>query len=169
MALGVIVVSGVSGAGKSTVGALLAQRLSAPFVEGDDLHPAANVAKMARGEPLDDVDREPWLSAVAAWIQDRLARSESGVISCSALRRQHRDRLRDPGVCFVHLAPPRAVIEARLTARRGHFMPADLLPSQFAALEPLEADEEGLTVRSTAAPGRVVDEIERELSTRGVR
>lgn len=140
---------GVSGSGKSTVGVLLAERLGVPFTEGDELHPAANVAKMRAGTPLTDADRWPWLAAAGA----RLV-AAGGVLSCSALALRYRDRLRElvPGVRFAHLDVPRAELERRLAARRGHFMPASLLDSQLAALEPLRPDERGWTVAAAGPP-----------------
>lgn len=149
----VVVVCGVSGTGKTTVGTLLAARLGGRYAEGDDFHPPANVAKMAVGVPLDDTDREPWLEAIAAWIGDRAAAGESAVVSCSALKRRYRDRLRrdTPGLWFVLLTGAPHVLAARLATRRGHFMPAGLLDSQLADLEPLGADEHGHTV-DVAAP-----------------
>jgi gluconokinase len=142
----VIVVMGVSGSGKSTVGGLLAERLGVPYAEADDFHPAANIAKMSAGHPLDDADRAPWLDAIADWIADR--RGHGGVVSCSALRRRYRDRLRqaDPGLFFVHLDGPPELIAARLAARMQHFMPSGLLRSQIETLEPLEPDEAGVVV-----------------------
>jgi carbohydrate kinase (thermoresistant glucokinase family) len=137
---------GVSGSGKSTVGARLAQRLGWDFAEGDDFHPAANVAKMAAGQPLSDADREPWLAAIAAWIDAELQAGHRGVITCSALKRDYRDKLRRADVRFVYLRVARAELERRLTGRPGHFMPATLLDSQLAALEPPSADEAALTV-----------------------
>lgn len=139
-----IVVCGVSGSGKSTVGAALAARLAWSFRDADDLHPAENVAKMRGGEPLTDVDREPWLDRVAAEIERR----SPMVVACSALRRAHRDRLRLGGLdlWFVLLAPPTEVLRERVANRRGHFMPAALLDSQLAALEPLGAGERGIVV-----------------------
>lgn len=136
---------GVSGSGKSTVGAALAQRLRVPFVDADTLHPPANIAKMAAGEPLDDDDRRPWLDAVGEWLAGH---RDGGVVSCSALKRKYRDQLREhcPQVVFLHLAGSPALIGGRLAARTGHFMPAALLRSQFDALEPLGADEAGVTV-----------------------
>ncbi|MCB5165433.1 gluconokinase [Streptomyces bambusae] len=137
---------GVSGTGKSTVGRLLADALGVPYAEGDDFHPQANVAKMAAGVPLDDADRAPWLDAVGRWARGRSG--PGGVVSCSALRRAYRDRLRAaaPGLVFVHLTGDRALIEARMAERAGHFMPVSLLGSQFALLEPLAADEPGAAV-----------------------
>jgi gluconokinase len=142
----VLVVMGVSGSGKSTVGARLAQRLGWDFAEGDDFHPAANVAKMAAGQPLTDADREPWLAAIAAWIDAELEAGRRGVITCSALKRGYRDRLRRADVRFVYLRVARGELERRLTSRPGHFMPARLLDSQLAVLEPPAADEAALTV-----------------------
>lgn len=128
-----LVVMGVSGCGKTTLGAALAGALGAAFVDADDLHPPANRAKMAAGVALTDADRWPWLDRVAAALRDRAP----VVAACSALRRSHRDRLRQAGgVRFLHLAAPREVIAARLAARQGHFMPATLLDSQYATLEP---------------------------------
>ena len=142
----VLVVMGVSGSGKSSVGSRLAQRLGWDLAEGDDFHPAANVAKMAAGQPLTDADREPWLAAVAAWIDAELQAGRRGVITCSALKRSYRDRLRRADVRFVYLRVARAELERRLANRPGHFMPASLLDSQLAALEPPGADEAALTV-----------------------
>jgi carbohydrate kinase (thermoresistant glucokinase family) len=136
---------GVSGSGKSTVGAALAQRLRVPFVDADTLHPRANIAKMAAGEPLDDDDRHPWLEKVGEWLAGH---RDGGVVSCSALKRKYRDRLRTrcPRVEFLHLTGSPELIGGRLAARSGHFMPATLLRSQFDALEPLGTDEAGATV-----------------------
>jgi gluconokinase len=139
----VIVVMGVSGSGKSTVGTLLAERLGLPYAEADDFHPAANVAKMAAGRPLDDEDRWPWLDAIAGWIAGRAGKG--GVVSCSALRRRYRDRLRaaDPDLFFLHLTAAPELIADRLTRRAQHFMPAGLLGSQLETLEALQDDERG--------------------------
>lgn len=139
------VVMGVAGAGKSTVGQALAAHLGLPYADGDDLHPAANVAKMAAGEPLDDNDRRPWLVAVGQWLADQ---SSGAVVSCSALRRSYRDTLRQyaGAIRFVHLTGPADVVAARVASRPGHFMPSSLVASQYAALEPLGADERGTTV-----------------------
>jgi gluconokinase len=147
---------GVSGSGKTTVGSLLAQRLGVPFVDADTLHPPANIAKMAAGEPLDDDDRRPWLEKVGEWLADH---SDGGVASCSALKRRYRDQLRAhcPGAQFLHLSGSAEVIRARLAARTGHFMPAALLRSQLDALEPLGADERGVTTDVSSDVGAIVD------------
>src|ERR1700730_10555580 len=133
-----IVVMGVSGSGKSTVGVALAQRLRVPFVDADALHPPANIAKMTAGEPLDDGDRYPWLEKVGEWLAGH---REGGVVGCSALKRKYRDRLRAhcPAVEFLYLSASPKLIAGRLAARSGHFMPAALMQSQFDALEPLGA------------------------------
>jgi gluconokinase len=141
-----LVVMGVSGSGKSTVGAALAQRLGVPFADADDLHPPANIAKMASGQPLDDDDRYPWLETIGAWLAERDA--AGGVISCSALKVAYRDQIRRhaPRVRFIHLSGSRDVIARRQASRPGHFMPASLLASQFAILEPLGPDEDGVAI-----------------------
>jgi gluconokinase len=138
----VIVLMGVSGSGKTTVGVPLAQALGGEFVEGDDYHPPANVAKMRQGIPLDDADRRPWLETLSAEIGRWLSAGRTVVLACSALKRSYRAILRGerPGVRFVHLTGSAPLIRARLAGRRGHYMPASLLDSQLAALEePLDA------------------------------
>lgn len=154
--LPVIVVMGVSGSGKSTVGGLLAERLGVPYAEADDFHPAANIAKMAAGDPLDDADRAPWLDAIAAWSAGRGDRG--GVVSCSALRHVYRERLRTraPGLFFLHLDGTPELIAGRLATRAGHFMPPALLRSQFEALEPLRAGEAGAVVSVDGDPEQIV-------------
>lgn len=140
------VVMGVSGCGKSSVGERLAAVLGGSFTDGDDLHPEKNIAKMARGEPLDDADRAPWLDRVGATLRMREA---PAVIACSALRHMYRDRIRQQAarpVMFMHLTGSRAVIAARMAARNGHFMPPALLDSQLAALEAPDAVEAAITV-----------------------
>lgn len=154
-----LVLMGVAGCGKSTVGAGLSARLDIPYIDGDDLHPAANVAKMSRGEPLTDADRWPWLDRVAA----ALAARPELIIGCSALRRRYRDRIRAGAggpVTFVYLEGGRAEIEARMAARRGHFMPASMVESQFAALEPPGPDEAPIVVDIARAPEVVLAAIE---------
>ena len=137
---------GVSGAGKSTVGAALAELLKIGFVDADSLHPGANIAKMAAGQPLTDADRAPWLDLVGSALRD--APSEGLVVACSALKRSYRDAIRTVarGTVFVHLAVPRKALAKRVARRRAHFMPSALLGSQLEALEPLQADEAGWTV-----------------------
>jgi len=136
---------GVAGAGKTTVAAELVRILGWPALEGDDLHPPANVAKMAAGTPLDDADRLPWLRAIAHWIGRREEAGDNAVVTCSALRRSYRDVLRDghPSVWFAHLAAPQDVLARRMATRKGHYMPAGLLQSQLETLEPLAPDEPG--------------------------
>jgi len=159
-----VVVMGVSGSGKSTVGAALAQRLGVPFVDADSLHPPANIAKMAAGEPLDDEDRHPWLERVGEWLADHRG---GGVVSCSALKRGYRDQLRAhcPQVRFLHLSGSAEVIGRRLAVRAGHFMPAALLRSQLGTLEPLGADEAGVTVDADQDVEAIVDQFQRRRST----
>nr|WP_304044747.1 gluconokinase [Jatrophihabitans endophyticus] len=159
----VLVVMGVSGSGKSTVAGLLAGRLGWPFEEGDDLHPAENVAKMAAGHPLTDDDRWPWLQRVRQWIDTELAAGRSGIITCSALKRSYRDALRAPGVTFVYLRGPRELIRGRLATRHGHFMPQSLLDSQLADLEPPGPDEGAITVDISRPATDQADEIVRDL------
>jgi len=155
----VIVVMGVAGSGKSTVAAALATSLDWEFQEGDDLHPAANVAKMAAGEALTDDDREPWLGRIGDWISARLQAQAPGVITCSALKRQYRGHLASPGVVFVHLHLERAAIAERLAHRTGHFMNAALLDSQLNTFEPLTSDEAGLVVAANQGSATVVAEV----------
>ncbi|MDF2509969.1 MAG: gluconate kinase [Microbacterium sp.] len=144
-----IVVMGPSGCGKSTVGSALAASIGARFIDGDDLHPLTNVEKMAAGIPLDDGDRMPWLRTVGAALHaaDRI------VIACSALRRRYRDAIREeaPDAFFVELMVDRATLEARLTQRAEHFMPASLLDSQLETLEPLQDGESGIRVSASLA------------------
>ena len=139
----IVIVAGVSGSGKSTIGALLAGRLGWRFADADDFHPAANVAKMRDKIPLTDEDRRPWLRVIAAWMDERIAENESAVVTCSALKRSYRDLLLDgrPQARMVFLAPDREVLARRLAARHGHFFPEELLGSQFADLEPPAPDE----------------------------
>ncbi len=153
-----VVVMGVSGSGKSTVGAALAQRLRVPFADADDFHPPANIAKMTAGEALTDEDRGPWLDALGQWLADH--REEGGVISCSALKRSYRDRLRAqaPDLELLHLHGDREVIARRQASRPGHFMPASLLTSQFQTLEPLADDEQGVVIDVDQSIDAIVDQ-----------
>lgn len=152
-----IVIMGVSGCGKSSVGAALGQSLGIPYRDGDDLHPAANVAKMRAGIPLTDEDRWPWLDHVARGLKE----GAPVIVGCSALRRAYRDRIRGGAggdVRFVHLAGSRDIIAARMAARTGHYMPTTLLDSQFATLEPPGPDE-ALTLDVAAPLAALVDAI----------
>jgi carbohydrate kinase (thermoresistant glucokinase family) len=161
----VLVVMGVSGSGKTTVAALLAGRLNWEFEDGDWLHPEANVEKMHRGIALTDEDRRPWLRAIAAWIDETRRAGRHGVVACSALKRSYRQVLigerRD--VRLVYLKGDEALIARRITTRHGHFMPASLLHSQFAALEEPGPDERPITVSIEARPAQIVSRIVEEL------
>ncbi|SEQ88044.1 gluconokinase [Streptomyces radiopugnans] len=152
-----VVVMGVSGSGKTTVGTALAERLGVPYAEADDFHPPENVAKMASGVPLTDEDRAPWLDAIAAWLKAQ--DGEGGVVTCSALKRAYRDRLRRaaPEVFFLHLDGSPELIGERLSGRTGHFMPSALLRSQFETLEALDADEAGAVVPIDGTPQEVTE------------
>ncbi|WP_082367221.1 gluconokinase, GntK/IdnK-type [Ensifer adhaerens] len=156
---GRIVLMGVAGCGKSAVGAALATRLGVHYLDGDDLHPPENIAKMSRGEPLTDDDRWPWLTLVG----QRLASSHGIlIIGCSALKRRYRDHIRKEAegpVTFVHLSGSKELISARMAARAGHFMPTILIDSQFEALEPPTPDESAITVDIDKALDGIVDEI----------
>jgi gluconokinase len=157
----VIVVMGVSGSGKTTVGAMLAGRLGWEFVDGDDFHPPANVAKMHAGHPLTDEDRWPWLDSVARWIDAVRGTDGHGVVACSALRRAYRDRLAAgrPDVQIVLLQGDPALIAKRQAARPQHYMPASLVASQFATLERPGADEQVLEVSVAPPPAEILDGI----------
>ncbi|MBD8544859.1 gluconokinase [Oxalobacteraceae sp. CFBP 8761] len=152
---------GVSGSGKSTVGALLAAHDGVPFLEGDAYHPPANVSKMSAGIPLDDDDRAGWLASLAGEIRTAREQGHGLVLSCSSLKRRYRDLLRDadPALRFIHLAGPRELIAKRMTSRPGHYMPPSLLESQLRILEPLQLDEAGLTLDITLAPQALVERI----------
>lgn len=151
-----IVVMGVSGAGKSTVGAALAQRLGVPFADADTYHPNTNIAKMTAGEPLDDADRYPWLERVGEWLARH---GGGGVIACSALKHRYRDQLRRhcPDVAFLHLTGSPELIAGRQAHRTGHFMPSSLLQSQLDTLEPLAPDENGVAIDVGAGVDAIVD------------
>lgn len=159
-----LVVMGVSGTGKTSVGQALAGQLGMTFVEGDSLHPPANIAKMSAGTPLDDHDRRPWLDSLGVLLASHHADGVSTVLTCSALKRSYRDLLRARvpagSVIFVHLAAPFDVLRARMESRK-HFMPASLLQSQFDALEPLGADEDGGVFDVTAPLADVVADVQR--------
>lgn len=156
-----IIVMGVSGSGKSSIGERLSAGLDWPFRDGDSFHPPANVAKMHAGIPLTDEDRWPWLAAIAAWIGALRAVGEHGVVACSALKRAYRDALRDghQDVRFVYLEGSAELIAARLAERKDHFMPPSLLASQFAALEPPGPDEAPITVSIEATPDAITADV----------
>jgi carbohydrate kinase (thermoresistant glucokinase family) len=153
-----VLVMGVSGSGKSTIGALVADALAIPFIDGDSLHPQANIEKMASGQALDDDDRWPWLAAVGATLAD--ASGGGMAVACSALKRLYRDTIRAeaPHVVVLGLAGSREVLSSRLQRRSGHFMPSSLLDSQLATLEPLEPDESGLVVNIDAPVATIVSQ-----------
>lgn len=152
-----IVVMGVSGAGKSTIGEMLAERLNRPFRDGDDLHPEANIHKMAEGIPLTDADRWPWLDLVGQWLGDH---PEGGIIGCSSLKRSYRDRIRRsaPDAVFIHVHGDHDLLYSRMAHRGRHFMPTSLLDSQLATLEPLATDENGVTLDVADPPETIIDE-----------
>ncbi|MGC5166063.1 gluconokinase [Luteimicrobium sp. DT211] len=154
-----LVVMGVSGTGKTTVGRLLADRLGWAFAEGDAFHPPANVARMQAGTPLDDAARLPWLRAIRDWTAEQDAAGTSTVVTCSALRTTYRDVLREaPGrTRFVHLVGDASLVGTRMQQRAGHFMPPSLLPSQLATLEPLGVAEDGVVVPVDGPPAQVAE------------
>lgn len=167
LAINRIVVMGVSGCGKSTVGLTLAGRMGGDFVDADDLHSADAIEKMASVRPLDDEDRYPWLDRVGERLARPPAPDRSVIVACSALRREYRDRLRVAAgapIVFVHLAGDLLLLEERVRERAGHFMPSSLLVSQLDTLEPLEDDEDGVTVSIAAAPTAIVEAVERRLA-----
>ena len=157
----IVIVAGVSGSGKTTMGAMLADRLGWPFADADDFHPAANIEKMRAGIPLTDADRWPWLQALAAWMDERIARGEPTVIACSALKRSYRDLLLDgrPEARMIFLAVDREVLARRLATRHGHFFPEQLLGTQMNALEPPEPDERVISVLEVGGPAETVTSI----------
>jgi gluconokinase len=152
-----VVVMGVSGSGKTTVGAPLAERWGVEYGEADQFHPQSNIDKMEAGRPLDDADREPWLEAIGRWLA---AHEDRGAVAtCSALKRAYRDTLRAaaPGTVFLHLESSRSVLEPRMEHRTGHFMPSSLLDSQLKTLEPLQPDEAGLAIDSATPVDDIID------------
>jgi len=164
----IIVVMGVSGSGKTTVGAMLAGALGAAFLEGDDLHPRSNVEKMKSGRPLDDADRRPWLEAIARQIDQWRSQGVAGVVTCSALKRAYRDILigNRPEVRLVYLRGSHDLIHQRMAARHEHFMPLGLLDSQFTTLQEPGADERPVVVDVAGSPAEIVAEIIRQLGVR---
>jgi gluconokinase len=160
-----VVVMGVSGSGKTTVAQGISEVTGLPYGEADRFHPPANIAKMSAGIPLDDDDRWPWLRELAAWMAAQAAEGRSTVIACSALKRAYRDMLRagPPGLQFVHLAGSAELIRERMAHRAGHFMPVTLLDSQFATLEPLADDEDGIVLDIALPADELVEEAVRLL------
>ncbi|MDH6180287.1 gluconokinase [Microbacteriaceae bacterium SG_E_30_P1] len=156
-----LIVMGVSGSGKSTIGEALGQKLGMPFIDGDDLHPRANKEKMAAGHPLNDEDRAPWLEIIADRIGAELAEGTSIIVACSALKRSYRELLiaHAPSVVFVHLVGTQKVIAERQSHRHHEYMPNSLLDSQFATLEDLASDERGILVDLTQTPDQMVSYI----------
>ncbi|WP_265521757.1 gluconokinase [Oerskovia flava] len=152
---------GVAGSGKTTVAALLAERTGRPYAEADEFHPQANIDKMSAGTPLTDQDRWPWLEQMRDWLTEQADAGTSAVVTCSALRRSYRDLLREAHgrVRFVHLAGTVEMIAERMQRRTGHFMPPSLLPSQLATLEPLDDDEDGLTIDVRLTPEEIVRQV----------
>jgi len=162
------VVMGVSGCGKSVIGAALAEAMDATYIDGDDLHSASNIAKMEAGTPLTDLDRAPWLDQVGQTLH---VAPGVAIVGCSALKRIYRDRIRavaGPSVMFLHLDGSKALIAGRMGKRTGHFMPTTLLDSQFAALEPPAPDECALTVPIGPPPAEVVAFILQNLRTKAI-
>ncbi len=161
----IVLLMGVSGSGKTTIGAMLAGRLGWTYAEADDFHPPANVEKMHAGIPLTDEDRAPWLQAIAEWMKDQ---REPAVVTSSALKKKYRDVLRDgrPDLSLVYLDGDRDVIAKRMAARHGHFFPKDLLDSQFRDLEVPGPDEDPVTVSVDAPAPKIVDEIAGKLQAR---
>ncbi len=164
----VLVMMGVSGTGKTTIGEALASRLGWTFQEGDDFHPSANIAKMKSGQPLDDADRAPWLAKVEAWISGQLAADRSGVITCSALKRTYRSAIIGgrSDVILVYLTGSKQIIAERLEKRRGHFMPPGLLASQFKALQTPAPREKPIVVNIDQPITTQVDDVVAALAKR---
>jgi gluconokinase len=154
-----LVIMGVAGSGKTTLADLLDDRLGRLYAEADEFHPQANIDKMAAGTPLTDEDRWPWLDAIRDWLTEQTRAGRSAIVTCSALKRVYRDVLRqaEGRVRFVHLTAPPTLLEDRMAHREGHFMPTTLLPSQLATLEPLDPDEDGVSVVVDVPPDEVAD------------
>ena len=162
-----LVLMGVAGCGKTTAAINLHNALGRPVAEADDFHPEANIAKMSRGAPLTDEDRRPWLESLRAWMSEQADRGTRTIVTCSALKRSYRDLLvgAHGRVFFIHLVADEEALRERMEHREGHFMPSALLPSQFADLEPLADDEDGVTVTSRPTPEQTLEAILAALET----
>ena len=162
-----LVLMGVAGCGKTTAAINLHNALGRPVAEADDFHPEANIAKMSRGAPLTDADRRPWLESLRAWMSEQADRGTRTIVTCSALKRSYRDLLvgAHGRVFFIHLVADEEALRERMEHREGHFMPSALLPSQFANLEPLADDEDGVTVTSRPTPEQTLEAILAALET----
>ena len=165
--VGHLVLMGVAGCGKTTAATNLHNALGWPVAEADDFHPEANIAKMSRGAPLTDADRRPWLESLRAWMSEQADRGTRTIVTCSALKRSYRDLLvgAHGRVLFIHLVADEEALRERMEHREGHFMPSALLPSQFADLEPLADDEDGVTVTSRPTPEQTLEAILAALET----
>ena len=165
--VGHLVLMGVAGCGKTTAATNLHNALGWPVAEADDFHPEANIAKMSRGAPLTDADRRPWLESLCAWMSEQADRGTRTIVTCSALKRSYRDLLvgAHGRVFFIHLVADEEALRERMEHREGHFMPSALLPSQFADLEPLADDEDGVTVTSRPTPEQTLEAILAALET----
>ena len=165
--VGHLILMGVAGCGKTTAATNLHNALGRPVAEADDFHPEANIAKMSRGAPLTDADRRPWLESLRAWMSEQADRGTRTIVTCSALKRSYRDLLvgAHGRVFFIHLVADEEALRERMEHREGHFMPSALLPSQFADLEPLADDEDGVTVTSRPAPEQTLGAILAALET----
>ncbi len=165
--VGHLVLMGVAGCGKTTAATGLHDALGWPVAEADDFHPEANIAKMSRGAPLTDADRRPWLESLRAWMSEQADRGTRTIVTCSALKRSYRDLLvgAHGRVLFIHLVADEEALRERMEHREGHFMPSALLPSQFADLEPLADDEDGVTVTSRPTPEQTLEAILAALET----
>lgn len=165
-----LVVMGVAGSGKTTAAASLAALTSWPLAEADDFHPEANIVKMSAGTPLSDEDRWPWLRSLRDWMSGQVDKQSCSIVTCSALKRVYRDLLSEAKgrVLFVHLVAEQEALCERMEQREGHFMPPQLLPSQFATLEPLEPDEDGIVIESRETPERTLAAVLDALESAGV-
>ena len=165
--VGHLILMGVAGCGKTTAATNLHNALGRPVAEADDFHPEANIAKMSRGVPLTDEDRRPWLESLRAWMSEQADRGTRTIVTCSALKRSYRDLLAGAHgrVFFIHLVADENTLHERMERREGHFMPPALLPSQFADLEPLADDEDGVTVTSRPTPEQTLEAILAALET----